>query len=431
MPEIDKPRGGGMPEAQKAVQALQAGTDVLFLLVGTVLVLAMHGGLALAEAGSVRPKAQADTFSRILVGLAVSVLAYFFVGYGVAYGVRFLVGARELSGGAGFEAQGLTLAKFAFLCAVAALVPAIVSGGIAERARLLPHCVAAMLIAGLVYPFLEGLVWGRGLRLQGLLQGYFGAQFHDFAGSVVVHATGGWLAYAAIRRLGPRLGRYEPGGALGLAPSSLPMVVLGTWLLALGWLGFAAMSAYTVKDATGLAVLNMLMAMCGGILAALIAGDGDPFLVHNGALAGLVAACAGADVMHPVGALLVGGVAGILLVFGRHAMADPKWRLDDVRGVWALHGLCGLWGGIACGIFGLAAFGGLGGVSFRAQVAGSVLAAAYALLVGAAIYAMVDVLLGLRLPPDDERRGAERKVTTAGAGVGESGRAQEAGLGRL
>jgi Amt family ammonium transporter len=400
-----------MPEAQKAVLGLQAGTDVLLLLVGAVLALLMHAGFAFLDAGTVRHKNHANAFCKVLVGLAVSAVAYFFVGYAIAYGVRFLVGAREFAGGVGaFGPQALGLAKFVVLCALAAAVPAIVAGGIAERARFLPHCVAAALIAGLLYPFLEGIVWNRTLGLQGRFQTWFGAEFHDFAGSVVVHALGGWLAFAAVRRLGPRRGRTEAAGTLGMAPPSLHWLALGTWLFCIAWLGLAVVSAHSVRDVTGLIAINALMALCGGILAAAIAGDGDAGSIHNGALAGLIAVCAGADVMHPVGALLVGGVAGIILVSGVQAAADPKRQFDDVRGVWALHGLCGLWGGIACGIFGLASFGGMGGVSFRAQMVGSVLAALYALVAGGVLYAVLDVFLGLRLSDDDELRGADLSV---------------------
>jgi Amt family ammonium transporter len=152
------------------------------------------------------------------------------------------------------------------------------------------------------------------------------------------------------------------------------------------------------------------MAMCGGILAALVAGEGEPAFLHKGALAGLVAICAGADVVHPAAALFIGGVAGVVLVQAVQAAADPRWKFDDALGVWALHGLCGVWGGIACGIFGLATFGGMGGVSFQAQLVGSVLGAAYAMVVGAIVYAVVDVLLGLRLDPEDEKRGADLAI---------------------
>jgi Amt family ammonium transporter len=406
-----------MSDIEKGLAGLQAGGDVLFLLVGAVLVFAMHGGFAFLEAGTVRHKNQVNALCKILVDFAISAVCYFFIGYAIAYGVLFLASAPALSGGgAGFGPQGLTLVKFFFLATFAAAVPAIVSGGIAERARFLPQCVATALIVALVYPFFEGIVWNRNYGLQEtFFKARFGAEFHDFAGSIVVHAMGGWLAFSAVRRLGPRLGRYEQGRTVGIPPSSIPWLAIGSWLLCIGWFGFNVMSAQSLQGVSGLVAMNSLMAMSGGILAALIAGDGDPGFIHNGALAGLVAICAGSDVVHPVGALLIGGGGGLIFVYAFKASAAPQWKFDDVLGVWPLHGLCGVWGGIACGIFGLTAFGGMGGVSFLAQLVGSVLGAAYATLAGAAVYAAVDVLMGLRLDPEDEKRGADLSIHKIGA----------------
>jgi ammonium transporter, Amt family len=405
-----------MPDIQKAVEGLQSGADVLFLLVGAVLVFAMHGGFAFLEAGTVRHKNQVNALCKILVDFAISTVAYFFIGYTIAYGVAFFVNAEALNGAAkGFDPQGLTLVKFFFLCTFAAAVPAIVSGGIAERARFSSQCVATALIVGLAYPFFEGIVWNKNYGLQeSFFKGVLGEEFHDFAGSIVVHAIGGWIGFSAVRQLGPRLGRYDKGRA-GIPPSSIPWLAMGSWLLCIGWFGFNVMSAQSLKTVTGLIAINSLMAMCGGILAALIAGDSDPGFIHNGALAGLVAVCAGSDVMHPIGALFVGGVAGVIFVYMFQRASDPKWRFDDVLGVWPLHGLCGLWGGIACGIFGLKAFGGLGGVSFLSQLVGSLMGAAYGAVAGFVIYALVDRLLGLRLTADEEHRGADLAVHKIGA----------------
>jgi Amt family ammonium transporter len=398
-----------MPDAQRALVELQGSADVLFLVVGIVLVLAMHGGFAFLQAGTVRHKNQVNALSTILAGFAVSVVCYFLVGFKIAYGLSFFTSAPDLSGAAtGFGPQGLTLAKFVLLAAFAAAVPAIVAGGIAERARFVPQCVAAVLVVAFVYPVLEGIVWNRSYGLQQtIFRTTFDLEFHDFAGSIVVHAVGGWLAFSAVRRLGPRLGRYD--GA-GFPPSSVPWLAIGSWLLCIGWFGFNVMSAHSLQGISGLAAMNTLMAMCGGILAALVAGEGEPAFLHKGALAGLVAICAGADVVHPAAALFIGGVAGVVLVQAVQAATDPRWKFDDALGVWALHGLCGVWGGIACGIFGLATFGGMGGVSFQAQLVGSVLGAAYAMVVGAIVYAVVDVLLGLRLDPEDEKRGADLAI---------------------
>jgi ammonium transporter, Amt family len=393
------------------LDGLTTGADVLFLLMGAILVFAMHGGFAFLEVGTVRHKNQVNALVKIIVDFAISTVAYFSIGYAIAYGVTFFAPAEALNGaGKGFDGQGLSLVKFFFLATFAAAVPAIISGGIAERARFWPQCAATALMVGLFYPFFEGLVWAKNYNIQeGFFKANFGEEFHDFAGSIVVHAVGGWAALAAVRQLGPRLGRYRDGKSIATPPSSIVWLAMGSWLLCVGWFGFNVMSAQSVKAATGLVAMNSLMAMCGGILAALIIGENDPGFVHNGALAGLVAVCAGSDVMHPIGAFVTGGIAGVIFVQG-FQWATNKWQLDDVLGVWPLHGLCGLWGGIACGIFGLKAFGGMGGVTFLSQAIGSAAGAAFGLISGIIIYGLVDKLMGLRMSPEDEQAGADLAI---------------------
>ena len=393
------------------MQELQHGTDVFFLLMGAILVFAMHGGFAFLEVGTVRHKNQVNALVKILVDFAISTVSYFFIGYWVAYGVTFFVNASGLAGGAeGFLPNGFSLVKFFFLCTFAAAVPAIVSGGIAERARFNAQCLATALLVGIFYPLIEGTVWNSNFGLQeGLFKGMFGANFRDFAGSIVVHAFGGWVALGAVLRLGARAGRYDRGGISGIPPSSIPWLAMGSWMLCVGWFGFNVMSSQSVTGISGLVAMNSLMAMVGGILAALVAGKNDPGFVHNGALAGLVAVCAGSDIMHPIGALVTGAIAGFIFV-QMFQVASNKWKIDDVLGVWPLHGLCGLWGGIAAGIFGLQALGGLGEGSFLSQLVGSLLGAGFGLLAGTIVYAVVDLTLGLRMSDEEQRRGADISI---------------------
>ena len=390
------------------MEQLQNGTNVFFVLMGAILVFAMHGGFAFLEVGTVRHKNQVNALVKILVDFAISTTVYFFIGYWISYGVSFLVSAEALSGGAeGFLPNGFSLVKFFFLCTFAAAIPAIVSGGIAERARFNAQMLATALLVGLAYPLIEGVVWNSNFGIQeALFKGMLGGAFRDFAGSIVVHAFGGWVALGAVWRLGARFGRYDRGGAVGIPPSSIPWLAMGSWMLCVGWFGFNVMSSQSVTGISGLVAMNSLMAMVGGILAALVAGKNDPGFVHNGALAGLVAVCAGSDIMHPVGAFITGGVAGVVFV-QMFQLSTIKWKIDDVLGVWALHGLCGLWGGIAAGIFGLKALGGMGDVSFAAQLVGSLMGAGFGLAVGVAIYTVVDMMLGLRMSDDEQRRGAD------------------------
>ena len=387
------------------MDALKQGADALFILLGGIMVLAMHAGFAFLELGTVRKKNQVNALVKILVDFSVSTVVYFMVGYGVAYGTHFFIGAEQLA-----QQNGYELVKFFFLLTFAAAIPAIISGGIAERAKFWPQLVATAVIVGFVYPFFEGIIWNGNFGFQAWLETQFGASFHDFAGSVVVHSIGGWIALPAVLLLGARYNRYRKDGSLSAhPPSSIPFLALGAWILCVGWFGFNVMSAQTVENLSGLVAVNSLMAMVGGTLAALILGKNDPGFVHNGPLAGLVAVCAGSDVMHPIGAWFVGAIAGGLFVW-LFTQVQNKWKIDDVLGVWPLHGLCGTWGGIAAGIFGSQALGGLGGVSLGAQLIGTALGVAWALIGGLVVYGILKITMGLRLSNEDEFQGADLSI---------------------
>ena len=392
------------------METSRQAADVLFLLLGAVMVLAMHAGFAFLELGTVRKKNQVNALVKILVDFSVSTVAYFFVGYLVAYGTSFLVGAQQLALHSGYE-----LVRFFFLMTFAAAVPAIVSGGIAERARFEPQLGATAVIVGIAYPLLEGVAWNDRFGVQAALKAWFGAPFHDFAGSVVVHAMGGWVALAAVLLLGPRSNRYRKDGAISAhPPSNIPFLALGAWVLAVGWFGFNVMSAQLLDRISGLVAVNSLMAMVGGTLVAVVMGRNDPGFVYNGPLAGLVAVCAGSDLMHPVGALAVGGVAGAIFV-SMFTLTQNRWKIDDVLGVWPLHGLCGAWGGIAAGLFGQSWLGGLGGVSFASQLAGTLAAVAWGLASGFVVYGVLRKMVGLRLTQEEEFEGADLSIHRIGA----------------
>lgn len=384
---------------------LKTSADVLFILLGAILILAMHAGFAFLELGTVRRKNQVNALVKILSDFAVSTLAYFFIGFGIAYGIHFFRPADVLAQENGFE-----LTRFFFLLTFAAAVPAIVSGGIAERARFYPQLIATFFLVGFIYPFFEGIAWNHNYGIQAWLTRLCGAPFHDFAGSVVVHAVGGWIALAAVLLLGPRRGRYANDGRIAAhPPSSIPFLALGAWILVVGWFGFNVMSAQTLENISGLVAMNSLMAMVGGTLAALVVGRNDPGFVHNGALAGLVAICAGSDVMHPLGALATGVVAGALFVW-MFTLTQNRWKIDDVLGVWPLHGLCGTWGGIAAGIFGSHALGGMGGVSIWSQLIGTSLGIVIAFGGGLVIYGVLKMTVGIRLTAEQEFDGADLSI---------------------
>ena len=387
------------------MDALKQGADALFILLGGIMVLAMHAGFAFLELGTVRKKNQVNALVKILVDFALSTVVYFTVGYTIAYGSDFFVSAEVLA-----QRNGYDLVKFFFLLTFAAAIPAIVSGGIAERAKFLPQLIATALIVGVVYPVFEGIAWNERFGVQSWIKSLTGENFHDFAGSVVVHAMGGWIALPAVILLGARYNRYRKDGAISAhPPSSIPFLALGAWILVVGWFGFNVMSAQTLEKISGLVAVNSLMAMVGGTLAALLVGKNDPGFVHNGPLAGLVAVCAGSDLMHPFGALFVGAVAGALFVL-MFTLTQNRWKIDDVLGVWPLHGLCGAWGGVAAGIFGSTALGGMGGVSLAAQGIGTLLGITWALIGGLVVYGVLKFTLGLKLSSEEEYEGADLSV---------------------
>jgi Amt family ammonium transporter len=387
------------------METLVSANDVLFVLLGAIMVLAMHAGFAFLELGTVRSKNQVNALVKIMVDFSISTMAYFFIGYSVAYGVSFFSGAEVLSAKNGYD-----LVKFFFLLTFAAAIPAIVSGGIAERAKFNPQVAATFLVVGFIYPFFEGIAWNKHYGFQDWLLANFGASFHDFAGSVVVHAMGGWIALAAVVLLGARTGRYAKDGSLhAYPPSNIPFLALGAWILTVGWFGFNVMSAQAIQGISGLVAVNSLMALVGGTLAALVLGKNDPGFVHNGPLAGLVAVCAGSDIMHPLGALATGAVAGAIFVWA-FTLTQNRLKIDDVLGVWPLHGLCGAWGGIAAGIFGAKSLGGIGGVSLMSQLLGTGLGVVIALIGGTVVYGVLKKTIGIRMDVEDEYNGADLSI---------------------
>ncbi len=387
------------------MELLKTASDTLFILLGAIMVLAMHAGFAFLEVGTVRKKNQVNALVKILADFAVSTVAYFAIGFTVAYGTDFFISASQIA-----EKSGYDITRFFFLLTFAAAIPAIISGGIAERAKFNPQLAATFVLVGFVYPFFEGIAWNQHFGIQTWLKSTFGQEFHDFAGSVVVHAMGGWIALPAVLLLGARHGRYSKQGVMAAhPPSSIPFLALGAWVLAVGWFGFNVMSAQTLDKISGLVAANSLMAMAGGTIAALIVGKNDPGFAYNGPLAGLVAVCAGSDLMHPLGALTTGLIAGGLFVW-MFTLTQNRLKIDDVLGVWPLHGLCGAWGGIAAGIFGAEVLGGLGGISLASQAIMTGMAIIIALVGGSVVYGVLKAFVGIRLDQEEEYNGADLTI---------------------
>jgi Amt family ammonium transporter len=225
---------------------------------------------------------------------------------------------------------------------------------------------------------------------------------------------GGWIALPAIVLLGQRIGRWVNGRSMGIPVSNIPFLGLGSWILAVGWFGFNVMSAGNFQAISGLVAVNSLFAMVGGILFGLIFSKADPGFVHNGALAGLIAICSGSDIVHPFGAFFIGGIGALIFIFG-YKFETEKLKIDDVLGVWPLHGLSGSWGGIAAGIFGQKFLGGMGGVSLISQIVGTVSGAVFAVCIGLLVYGALKKTVGIRLDEKQERQGSDLAIHNIGA----------------
>jgi Amt family ammonium transporter len=400
-----------MPEefTQQLSQLVQ-GSNILMLAWGAALVFSMHAGFAFLEAGSVRRKNVVNALTKIVMDWSVSTVVYFVIGFPIAYGITFLKPVAQI---VDFD---FNFVRFFFLLTFAACIPAIISGGIAERAKFGTQVLAGAILVGVIYPLFEAIIWGRwSTQFTDLLASMGGLPFHDYAGSVVVHAMGGWLALPAIMILGPRMGRYRQNGQSTPPPiHSIPFLALGSWFLMVGWFGFNVASAGKLSSISGLVAINSLMAMVGGVIAACLVSRCDSVAIYNGALAGLVAVCAGSDKYHPLGAAVVGIIAGIIFVKA-FQLINERWRIDDVLGVWPLHGLGGAWGGIAAGIFAHEFFGGTGGTSFISQFIGTALCIGIALAGGFATYALVHRSMGIRLSAHEELLGSDLVVHSSKA----------------
>jgi len=376
--------------------------DVLFLLLGAVMILSMHTGFAFLEAGTVNKKNEVNAFNKIIFDWSVTTVIYFLIGFPIAYGLSLYTNIEIFTQNNGYE-----FVRFFFLVGFAACIPAIISGGVAGRINFYAQTIAGIFLAAIIYPFFESLVWGRTpfMGQEGsFFETIFGSVFHDFAGSVVVHSIGGWIALPAIIILGVRRGRYA--GNFDTRPNNIAYLVLGSWILIIGWFGFNVMSAQSLDGISGLVAINSLMAMVGGTITGLLFSKNDIGFTHNGALAGLISICAGSDILHPIAALVIGGISGIIFV-KMFEFENEKLKIDDVLGVWPLHGIIGTWGGIAAGIFGRKSLGAITDLNFFAQLSGSLLAVIYALAAGFVLYKVIDLVYGLRMTPEQEALGSD------------------------
>ena len=397
--------------------------DNLILFVSAVLVLFMQAGFAMVEAGFNSAKNTVNIMFKNIIDLASGVFFYFLIGYSLMYGSS-VMGLGFL----GFGGFGISSTPpdpvagalnpqvdFLFQAVFAATAATIVSGAVAGRMKISGYLIYSIVLTAIIYPVSGYWKWGGGWLDQ--------MGFYDFAGSLVVHAVGGFAALAAVIVLGPRIGRFGGGATNPLPPSNMAMAALGVFILWVGWYGFnpgsqLAFTGSANADAVMLIATNTTLAAATGTLLAMLYGwvkTGKPNLSYtlNGALGGLVGITANCDSVNNVEGLIIGGVAGVLVCVGMELLENLK--IDDAVGAWPVHGLCGIWGGIATGLF--------GGHPFGAQVIGSIAIPVWAFVTAFILFTVIKKLGVLRVSPEEEQAGLDLSEHGVGAYhlVGEDG----------
>lgn len=328
-------------------ETLQLNLDTAWIVIAAALVFFMQAGFAMLESGMVRSKNSINVIMKNYTDMCFGAVVFWALGYGLMFGTNstgwFGTDMFMLR-----EGEGNTFAILFFQMMFAATAATIVSGALAERIRFVPYVFAAMFITGVIYPVFGSWVWNS--------NGWLAQRgFVDFAGSTVVHSVGGWCALAGVMVLGPRLGKYGSDGEVReIGGHNLPLVAFGGLILWLGWFGFNGGSTLAANESIGKICLNTHLAGAAGVvgfvLTRVVAG-GKLLMTQtvNGGLAGLVAVTAGCATMDPAMALIVGGLGGCICVIAM-TLLEPM-RIDDAVGAIAVHGICGVWGTIAAGIF--------------------------------------------------------------------------------
>ena len=340
-------------------EVVQAVMDNLWVFIAGVLVFLMQAGFAMLESGLTRSKNVANIMAKNLADASIGILAFFLVGYGLAYGGDgnnlFGWGAFALSGIDLFDiSEGLSgSTDFFFQAVFAATAVTIASGAMAERTKFSTYLIFSLVVTAIIYPIVVHWTWGGGL-IAGISIG--DAVYSDFAGSTIVHSVGGWAALVGAWMLGPRIGKYGPDGTSRNIPGhNVTLAILGVFILWFGWFGFNPGSELAADEFVMYVALNTVLAACAGTIGAtalnwLRTGKPDVPMAGNGTLAGLVGITAGCGTMTPWGAIITGFVAGLIVVLVV-GLVDRKLKIDDPVGAFAVHGAAGMWGTLAIGLF--------------------------------------------------------------------------------
>ena len=404
--------------AQDAVsaEAVQTNLDNVFVLLSAVLVIFMQAGFALVEAGLTRAKSVANIMMKNMMDFCAGAIAFFAVGYAFAFGAGndFIGWNGWFLGDGAFQYGTLTVpVTFVFQVAFAATAATIVSGAMAERTKFKSYFVYSIGISAVIYPIVVHWNWGGGWLAQ------LGTPFHDFAGSTMVHMTGGVAALVGAKILGPRIGKYGPDGRPRAIPGhNIPYAVLGTFILLVGWYGFNPGSELAADGAIGGIAVTTTLAGATGAITAMLAvwfktGKPDVAMAANGMLAGLVGITAGCAAVSNVGAVIIGGLSGVLVFFS--VLFFDRIGIDDPVGAISVHGVCGAFGTLSVGLFATAdtdfwkqgLFYGGGASQLVSQLIGVVAVAAFVAVTATALFLAIKAVMGLRVPEEEELAGLD------------------------
>ena len=398
------------PETNKAAIALvQTHADYVWTLVAAALVFFMQAGFAMVEAGFTRAKNAINIMMKNLMDFSVGTLAFWAVGFGIMFGATstgwFGTSSFFLSDWApGGDSDPWVLAFWMFQVVFCATAATIVSGAMAERTKFLSYLIYSVLVSALIYPIFGSWAWGSLYKGQGWLEGL---GFIDFAGSTVVHSVGGWIGLAGAIVLGPRMGKYVGGKPRAVLGHNMPLAALGVFILWLGWFGFnPGSTTAAVKDISWIFVNTNLAAAAGSVTAMLTSwfrfGKPDISMSLNGALAGLVAITAPCNNVSPLSSVVIGALAGILVVLS--VLFFEKIRVDDPVGAISVHGVCGAWGTLAAGLFNI---GGTSAKVIGVQLLGIGVAFVWAFGTGLLMFKLIDLVVGLRVSEQEEAEGLD------------------------
>lgn len=397
----------------KAIGDLATSLDTVWVLIASMLVFIMQAGFALVEAGFTRTKNTANILMKNFLDFAVGSILFWALGFGLMFGSNALhgfIGMPQLFGSAGWSGPIPFEAFLVFQTMFSATSATIVSGAVAERTKFSAYFIYSIIIAGFIYPISGHWSWGGGWLS--------GMGFHDFAGSAVVHSVGGWVSLAGAAVLGPRIGKYRNGKTYAIPGHSLTLATLGVFILWFGWFGFNPGSQLgAASEASRLMISHTFLttnmgAAAGGVAALIIAwiryGKPSLSLSLNGVLAGLVGVTAGCDLIDPFGAIAIGTLCGVAMVYAV-SLFDNIIKIDDPVGAISVHGVCGTFGAILTGVFatetGLAYGGGF--EFFGVQVLGALSYMAWGLLTGFILFKSIDLIMGMRVNKRIEEEGLD------------------------